>query len=499
MRCAVVALLACALASLLLVIGLWPVLTLSLSPPLVPTELPPPHRDSPPCLDAECVHPSLPLPSPPHGEASAHLAHHEWGLHRIRAGQPIRIVAAGLSRSSSTWQFIALTLLLEAAVELHSPLLPQERMVHNAYFVRSSARQERMYECLAHRYCVVKSHELIPDVLERSDAIFLSHRDVRDVLESSARFFTSCLYYGVQPVASAFAHYAAWLPHACYDMQHEAKATEGDALTLRRHAAQLGIPCSATLAEELAHRIALITGGAADEGNATKSATVQQQRDAARDFALATAKTGGQLHGRPSHRTSSANNPDRKAIIGRVSAARRHCNRSQELALIEEGWGGWLIQKGYARADELVNGSSNIFVESLVSKNELMGGRDIGWAAGCPRTTRWNERLAATGVWEYSRERYNATFESLVESLEASALEPAGLDPVDVLNAIWLALTAVKMTLYYVVMRLGLTLERLLIASLALGAMFLVVVLHHNQQADALEAKRRRELTHKRV
>jgi hypothetical protein len=177
------------------------------------------------------------LPPARRGEALAALIEPKWGLERIRAGQPLRIAVGGLSRSGSTWQFMVLVLLLEAVVERHSSLEEEEaREVHLAY----GHRQVDMDGCLSKTYCVAKAHELMPDVVARVDAIFVSHRDLRAVLASSARIFSSCLLYGTQPLMTYFEMYAAWLPYASHDMQYEAKLADGEVLTVTPpHAARL--------------------------------------------------------------------------------------------------------------------------------------------------------------------------------------------------------------------------------------------------------------------
>ena len=64
-------------------------------------------------------------------------------------------------------------------------------------------------------------------MLERVDAVFLTHRDPRDALLSSAQKISSCLAYGTQPLLSAFTHYASWLPYACFDMRYESMIADG--------------------------------------------------------------------------------------------------------------------------------------------------------------------------------------------------------------------------------------------------------------------------------
>ena len=383
---------------------------------------------------------AVPLPRARPGDAAS-VPDARWGLRRIQNGEPVRIAAAGLSRSGSTWQFIMLTLLLEAVVEQHSPLGLAEREVVTAF----GKVQESFDVCLAQRYCVAKSHAMLPDVLFRVDAVFVSHRDVRTLLQSTARFFSSCLYYGTQPVAPFFAHYAAWLPHACYDMQYEAHQKEGDAVSIQRHARQLGVPCSEELAREIAHRIAKLThggggggkdGGGGGEGGDSRpgSMSLQEQRDARRDFALAKDADGTT----PTHMTSDPSNPlQARGVVGRREAAvALHCPRDEERRLVEAGWGRWLVHKGYARDDAeaaRLRDGGNGFVEALAQQAVLMGDQPLGWAesqGACPRRSGWAAELDSAHTWAYSLLRVNRS-EGAPHSAANIGVAPAGWTDVE--------------------------------------------------------------------
>ena len=111
-------------------------------------------------------------------------------------------MCAGLSRSGSTWQYNALRAALGEALR-RAGSAERVRFAHG----HSVAEVE---ECLAHTYCVVKVHEMLPDVLVRVHAVFLTHRDLRDVLLSSAVRLRSCLLYGTQ-VRQAAAYAATLL------------------------------------------------------------------------------------------------------------------------------------------------------------------------------------------------------------------------------------------------------------------------------------------------
>ena len=164
----------------------------------------------------------------------------EWGLKRIREGQPLRIAAAGLSRSGSTWQFNALRLILQHAVHTYGPRGAEPPHSQHGHTV------DEVQNCLNRRYCVVKVHEFLPDVLavrrtnlrlclhlcphqhcnyqlapprhlqchlhthllrhrpsQRVHSVFLTHRDPRDVLLSSAQKISSCLAYGTQVLTTS--------------------------------------------------------------------------------------------------------------------------------------------------------------------------------------------------------------------------------------------------------------------------------------------------------
>lgn len=99
-----------------------------------------------------------------------------WVARRVAAAKPIRVVAAGLSRSGSTLQFLALRLLLTHAIGSHG------RPGLTLQTAHGHAVDRDMQACLDSRYCLLKVHEFLPGVLARVDAVFVTHRDPRDAL-----------------------------------------------------------------------------------------------------------------------------------------------------------------------------------------------------------------------------------------------------------------------------------------------------------------------------
>ena len=169
------------------------------------------------------------------------------------------------------------------------------------------------------------------------------------------------------------------------------------------------------------------------------------------------------------------------------------------MALVEEGW-GWLVRQGYASGWTARPIFRNVFVASLPQREELMGGRPIGWASGgaCPRRTEWATRLEATGVWAYSQARLNSSVEAAAKALEESAAEP--VDASMVLNALRLAGKALALVQLYLLGRLADMLkqlidgERFLVICLALGAGGLLVTLRRAERAEAERARASRRL-----
>ena len=319
------------------------------------------HRDAPPPPQPDQAHSAI--------DHSARRMSTNWSITRLQKGKPLRLVAAGLSRSGSTYQFNLLRLLLVHAVERHVPG-GSAKMVHSAH----GHRIEDLQECLAKRYCVVKVHEFSPDVLLRVHAVFLTHRDPRDALLSSAQRLSSCLIYGSQPLLPAFIAYATWKPHACFDMQYETMVREGDYGTARRHMLALGLRAGSRATAFVATQLGEIMRG--------------------------TAVSGGQSGLMRGHINQLSTAPGAHRTMRRhLPALSSFCNLSLELGLIETGWGGYLKAHGYEATSD-PRFSTNALVDSLPQAAVLMAAD--GPPARCPHTSNFDAVLAASGVWRYS-------------------------------------------------------------------------------------------------
>ena len=100
--------------------------------------MPPPHLAADDADDAAPLTTSAELPL--------------WGLRRIQQGRPLRLAAAGLSRSGSTWQFNALRIILQHALEAHAPKNKPTPQMHSQH----GHTMDEIQGCLNRDYCVVK-------------------------------------------------------------------------------------------------------------------------------------------------------------------------------------------------------------------------------------------------------------------------------------------------------------------------------------------------------
>ena len=366
-------------------------------------------------------------------------------MHRLRRmqrklpGGSVRVVAAGLSRSGSTWQFNALRILLQHAAAAAGLAESEVGSAHGHSI-------DELQPCLNKRVCVVKVHEFMPRVLLQADAVFLTHRDPRDVLLSSAQKIEACLLYGKQPLEAAFRAYASWLPYACHDMRYEDMVTEGAVGELRRLMGALGIDEASVRLLDVAKQLGEVTHRA--EPNEK-----QQQQT-------------GLMPGHLTHLTTDPGAHDVFSDVVARGAFSKRCNLTAEIELIELGFGEWLTLQRYplrptpphaadalfakvgreaalAAAPEpsayqkMVSESSakhaallgpnasrsapppppllsppppltlewptNFFIDSLPQAPWLMRDeRSAGPAQTCPLRSRWRELVGAAGIWGYS-------------------------------------------------------------------------------------------------
>lgn len=309
-----------------------------------------------------------------------------WVMSRLRNNLSVHVLAAGMSRSASTWQFNALRVLLEHAVEsINSPI-----KVYSAHGHRFS----ELEPCLLRKVCVVKMHEFNPDILHRVHVVFLTHRDLRDVLLSSAGKINACLHSGKQSVESSFVSYAAWLPFACIDMQYEEFMETGAPFQIAAMADRLGIPrtvLAPSPSRKLVYWTSLFIQSVASIPpvnviSATSIAhEVSKAQRASRNVNMQ--KKTGFMPGHGHHVTTSPKAYTRlhtKAIQRYVA---RGCDLEAELRSIEIGWGGWLLWHNYSAPTP-----SNLFVDQLPQKPWLM--KQLGQAVShCPYNSSWRKAL----------------------------------------------------------------------------------------------------------
>ena len=313
-----------------------------------------------------------------------------WVMPRLGQNKSVHLLAAGMSRSASTWQFNALRVLLEhAAASVDSRI-----EVHAAHGHALSDLEH----CLAQDVCVVKIHEFTPALLARVDAVFVTHRDLRDVLMSSAGKINACLHSGKQPVASAFASYAAWLPFACVDMQYEEMIETGAPAQIAVLGDRLGITHATPAPPSLSARSALFPllsrlSASLPEKPQTPTgrpvSTVAVAREIEREAHNPVPnqrKTGFML----GHITHVTTQPGAHARVNHTLMQRhlaRRCNVDQELLRIESGWGRWLRKHNYSSSSD-----TNLVVDKLPQKSWLMM-QPSARAEHCPSKRAWRREL----------------------------------------------------------------------------------------------------------
>jgi len=311
-----------------------------------------------------------------------------WVIDRLKNGRQVHLLAAGMSRSASTWQFNALRILIEHATASEGLKV----QVHSAH----GHRMVDIEGCLSRRVCVVKMHEFVPALLSKIDAVFLTHRDPRDVLMSSAGKINACLNDGKQPVAVAFMSYAAWLPFACFDMQYESFMATGADTQITELADRLGIPYatrtppSSIFSFFLPYAGLHLTSQSATAGVSIVSIARAIRKDS-HNPKLNTKrqeKTGFMT----GHVTKVTTEPgaykrfNNKLMQQHVSG---RCNIKKELRLIELGWGGWMRRHNYS-----CDSKENLFVDQLAERSWLMMEDDEQYGGNrCPYQTLLHQAL----------------------------------------------------------------------------------------------------------
>ena len=291
-----------------------------------------------------------------------------WVMHRLNNDKPVHLLAAGMSRSASTWQFNALRLLLEHAVSSVNTQIK----VHAAH---GHALTE-LKHCLAQRVCVVKMHEFNPYLLASVHAVFVTHRDIRDVLMSSAGKINACLDSGKQPVASAFLSYAEWLPFACLDMQYEDLMETGAPAQIEILAARLGIahPAHASL-PIWSVVMKYFSQNPIRNQRKTAVAIAREIHEETQNPIRNQRKTGFMM----GHITGVTTRPGAHTRFNHTFMKKyARCDLQNELRRIESGWGGWLTAHNYNSSSR-----TNLVVDQHPKKQWLMA-HPFPKVAHCP-------------------------------------------------------------------------------------------------------------------
>lgn len=135
----------------------------------------------------------------------------------------LRIIAAGLGRSGSTWQFNVLIVMLKMA---GFDVASSHGQLDDKFAVMN-----RSMHC---NVAVIKVHQFHPLLLARADFVFTSHRDPRDAVMSLIDLGVGLFW------AQYWAEYQRWSAFACYDMAYESMWADPGA-EVRRMAAVLGL------------------------------------------------------------------------------------------------------------------------------------------------------------------------------------------------------------------------------------------------------------------
>ena len=174
------------------------------------------------------------------------------------------IVAAGMSRSGSTWQFNALRLLLESSGE----------SVHSFWIEDWDSEKARHARTL-----LVKIHEISPGLAEAAWRCFTCHRDLRDVAVSNADLAQADGYevdieHLIQECRRA---HEFWVGHSVLDTPYERMVADPEAV-LKELAAWLEVPIRDVEAQRLSQTIATLSDGDVPTGRPHNPVTLLHQK-----------------------------------------------------------------------------------------------------------------------------------------------------------------------------------------------------------------------------
>jgi hypothetical protein len=174
------------------------------------------------------------------------------------------IVAAGMSRSGSTWQFNALRLLLESSGE----------SVYSFWIDDWDSEKARPARIL-----LVKIHQISPALAQAAWCCFTCHRDLRDVAMSSADL-AQADGYEVDVVALTREIREAhefWARQSALDAPYARIVTDPESV-LERMAAWLGIPITEVEAQRLCQTLTALSDGDVPPGNSHNPLTLLHQQ-----------------------------------------------------------------------------------------------------------------------------------------------------------------------------------------------------------------------------
>ena len=163
------------------------------------------------------------------------------------------IVAAGMSRSGSTWQFNALRLLLGSSGE----------GVYSFWIDDWDSEKARPARTL-----LVKIHQISPALAEAAWCCFTCHRDLRDVAVSSADLAQADGYEVdiVALIREIREAHEFWARQSVLDAPYERIVADPESV-LERMAAWVGVPITDVEAQRLCRTLTALTDGDVPPGN----------------------------------------------------------------------------------------------------------------------------------------------------------------------------------------------------------------------------------------